>query len=162
VEKLFERWNKFLAEANISQMFHSALEKNLSKIKANGLQVGSATNLTLAGSWADEFYKTRPIYLSLKKGKFEGSPLLVNTRGLDLVADLPSLVDTGAYIEEDSMWWKEGEEPKYLLPFMEDGEIFIDEFLVPNSSIVAAAIKTTNTAVSLTDISPDRIRYINS
>ena len=134
-------------------MWHSTAPENIEIILSNGLQVGRESANTMAGAWADEFYGTRPIYLSAEKGKYEGTPLAVNTSGLGLVADLPTLVDTGAYQEEEGMYWDEGSEPQQMIDIVdEDGMVYFDELLSPGSAAAQAAIDLTGTAAVVQDI----------
>jgi hypothetical protein len=76
---------------------------------------------------------------------------------LNLVADLPSLVDYGANVEEELLWWEEGEEPPELEPYLNMGEIEIFD-LMNEPDVIKAAIRTTGTAAVLDDIPPDKIR----
>ena len=113
-------------------MWHSTAPENVEIILTKGLQTGRESANTMAGAWADEFYGTRPVYLSVDKGKYEGTPLAVNTSGLGLVADLPTLVDTGAYQEEEGMYWDEGAEPQQMSDLIdEDGMVYFDDLLSP-------------------------------
>ena len=100
-------------------MYHSTDPKNAAAIQQSGLEVGRESAHTTGGEWADEYYGTRPVYVSVQKGTYEGKPLAIDTSGLDMVADLPGLVDTGAYIEEEGVWWDEGSEPEDILNFAE-------------------------------------------
>ena len=139
-------------------MYHSTDPKNVGSIQQDGLLVGRESAQTLGGAWADEFYGTRPIYLSIEKGKYAGTPLAVETSGLALVADLPSLVDTGAYQEEEGMYWDEGSEPAQMIDIVdEDGMVYFDELLSPGSAAAEAAIEITGTAAVLENIPPNRI-----
>ena len=137
-------------------MWHSTNSKNVPSIQKDGLQVGRTSEHTQAGSWADAYYGTRPIYLSVEKGKYEGVPLAVNTSGLELVTDLPTLVDHGANVEEEILWWNEGEEPPDLEPYLENGEIQLFD-LLNDPEVIQAAIDTTGTAAALKNIPPENI-----
>ena len=142
-----------------SLMYHSTDPKNIDAIQQAGLQIGRESVHTTAGAWADEFYGTRPVYVSVQKGKYEGQPLAIDTSGLDLVADLPGLVDTGAYQEEEGMYWDEGAEPPEMLDFVDDGGmVYFDDLLSPGHPIAMAAIELTGTAAVLEDIPPERIQ----
>jgi len=149
-------------------MYHRTKVKNLKGIQKEGLKgMHTLNGLTEAGSWADKYYGKRPIYLSLDPERFEtdGDLLLqINVDGLDLVADLPSLVDHAANIDEDNdgIWWEEGQEPDSLVQFIhpETEDIHIDDFLNPNSPVAKAAIDLTQTAATLSDIKPSRISVL--
>ena len=146
---------RIIREGLISEqvMWHSTAPENVEAILSQGLQTGRESANTIAGAWADEFYGTRPIYLSVQKGKYEGQPLAVNVSGLGLVADLPTLVDTGAYQEEEGMYWDEGEEPAQMMDIVdEDGMVYFDELLSPGSAAAQAAIDVTGTAAVVQDI----------
>jgi hypothetical protein len=153
MKKLMTEWRKFLNERI---MYHSTSPENAKAILAQGLEVGRSSAHTQAGEWADEHYGTRPIYLSTKKGKYEGVPLAVNTAKVTLVADLPTLVDHGANVEEETLWWNEGEAPEALKPYLENGEIQIYD-LLKDSGVIQAAINTTGTAAALENIPPENI-----
>ena len=153
MKKLLTEWKKFLNERI---MYHSTSPENAEAILSQGLEVGRESSHTQAGAWADEHYGTRPIYLSAEKGKYEGVPLAVNTAKVTLVADLPTLVDHGANVEEEMLWWNEGEEPSELAPYLENGEIQIFD-LLNDSEVIQAAINTTGTAAALENISPENI-----
>ena len=142
-------------------MYHSTDSKNVSSIQQDGLAVGRESSHTLGGSWADSYYGTRPIYLSVEKGKYAGTPLAVDTFGIDLVADLPSLVDTGAYQEEEGMYWDEGSEPAQMIDIVdENGMVYFDDLLSPGSAASEAAIEITGTAAVLENIPSNRIQLI--
>ena len=153
MKKLLTEWKKFLNERI---MYHSTSPENAEAILSQGLEVGRESSHTQAGAWADEHYGTRPIYLSTEKGKYKGVPLAVNTAKVSLVADLPTLVDHGANVEEEMLWWNEGEEPAELAPYLEGGEIQIFD-LLNDSEVIQAAINTTGTAAALKNISPENI-----
>ena len=153
MKKLLTEWRKVLNERI---MYHSTSPENTEAILSQGLEVGRESSHTQAGAWADEHYGTRPIYLSTEKGKYEGVPLSVNTAKLTLVADLPTLVDHGANVEEEILWWNEGEEPEALEPYLDNGELQIFD-LLNDSEVIQAAINTTGTAAALESIPPENI-----
>ena len=154
MKKLLTEWRKFLNERI---MYHSTSPENAEAILSQGLKVGRESAHTKAGSWADEHYGTRPIYLSVEQGKYEGVPLAVNTAGMSLLADLPTLVDYGANVEEEILWWNEGEEPPELEPYLDNGEIQIFD-LLNDPEVIQAAINTTGTAAVLKDIPAENIK----
>ena len=140
--------------------YHRTLKQNAEKIKEQGLKVNQSSNLTTGGDWSFEHYGVKPVFISLEYDKFstEGDVVLtVDITGLDVVADLPSLVDHGAIVEEDHLWWEEGQEPKELEIFLEDGAVYIEDLLVPDSNVANAAISLTKTLAVLEDIEPNRI-----
>jgi hypothetical protein len=152
---LLENWREYIIQEGI--MYHSTDPSNIESIRQTGLETGRESTHTQAGSWADEYYGTRPVYLSRQEGKYEGESLAIDTSGLNLVADLPSLVDYGANVEEEALWWEEGEEPPELEPYLNMGEIEIFD-LLNEPDVIKAAIRTTGTAAVLDNIPPDKIR----
>ena len=152
---IFENWRKYVKQEGV--MYHSTDPSNIENIRQTGLETGRESAHTQAGSWADEHYGTRPIYLSRQEDKYEGASLVIDISDLNLVADLPSLVDYGANVEEELLWWAEGEEPPELEPYLNMGEIEIFD-LINEPDVIKAAIRTTGTAAVLDDISPERIR----
>ena len=153
MKKLLTEWRKFLNERI---MYHSTSPENVEAILSQGLEAGRESAHTQAGAWADEHYGTRPVYLSVEKGKYEGVPLAVNTAGMPLLADLPTLVDHGANVEEEVLWWNEGEAPEALEPYLDNGELQIFD-LLNDSEVIQAAINTTGTAAALKNIPPENI-----
>ena len=151
-----ENWRKYMKE---TVMYHSTSPENAETISSQGLKVGMKSAHTTAGEWADRFYGTRPVYMSVEKGKYEGQPMAVNISGLDLVADLPGLVDTGAYQGEEGMYWEEGEQPPIMDDYVdEDFMIYYEDLLTPDHPVAEAAIKLTGTAATLEDISAEKIK----
>jgi hypothetical protein len=140
-------------------MYHSTNPANVSSVQQVGLQVGRESAHTAAGSWADEYYGTRPIYVSVQKGKYAGQPLAIDTSGLGLVADLPGLIDTGAYQEEEGVYWDEGSEPPEVAGLVdEDGMLYFEDLLSPGHPAAQAAIEATGTAAILDNIPIERIQ----
>jgi hypothetical protein len=129
-------------------------------------------SLTIDISWTSPWYETGPVFVGFEdadyiKAAIEDDPnlvrLSVDIEGLDLVADLASLVDKGAYVEEGVLWWKLGREPALLLPFLdEDGAIEIEHLLDPTSDACKAAIAATRTAACLSSIDPERITIMDN
>jgi len=135
--------------------FHRTTLDRVPLIKQHGLQINSENNLTTAGEWAFEVYDCRPIFLSRKPDTNDyksHAPILleVDVTGLPLVADLPALVDLGAYYDIDDwcMWFDTGP------------ELSFDDLINPSSPVCLRAIRKTKTAACLTSIEPDRIRFL--
>ena len=135
--------------------FHRTTQDRLDSIMQNGLVVGSEPNLTEGGEWSFRVYGTAPIFLSQKPDTFyePHAPVLlaIDISAVHPVADLPSLVDQGAYYDIDDwcMWWKG-----------EDEEFSFDELLTPDSAACQMAISRTGTAASLENIPPSAIKVI--
>lgn len=167
---LFENWRQYLTE-NIGReiWYHLTTPNRAEIIEEEGLKINQEACLTTeTGKWANKYYETCPIYLSLEpyikreelpEWDLEDATLFeVDATGLILVADLQMLIDKGAYVDQDSeeLWWRENEEPEMLKGFLGDGAIEISRLLnVPE--IIDAAIQTTKTAAVMENIEPGRI-----
>lgn len=84
----------------------------------------------------------------------------VDLSNIPKVADVPSLVEYGAYIEpENKIIWFE-EVPETLLDFTdEDGSISFDELKnSQNQKLAKAATNLTQTVAVIEDVGKDRIK----
>ena len=165
---LFENWREYLNEGDNNLFYHSTPPWQAEAIEENGLKTSSGgLGFSIAGTWADEIYGNRPIYLSVEPGKgggreYEGTVFEVDTTGLQLYPDLPTLVDYGAYVEEEGVYWEPEAEPEEMSPFVDgDGMLYFEDLLAPGHPAANAVMAMTGTAVSLSDISPDRIKRIS-
>lgn len=146
------------------KMYHATTPANARDILVNGLEVdatGEAGYTQVHAQWADQLYGMRPVFLSVKKGKFAGIPLLVDTAGLSLVADLAAVADLGdepPSLDGDELIWWDGIGPEELSSIASDGAVNIENLLVPGSREAKLAIAVTGTAAALEDIPPDRIK----
>jgi len=170
VKLLFENWRQYLKE-NIGReiWYHLTTSDRAEIIGREGLKINQETCLTTkAGKWVYQFYGTCPIYLSLEpyikrkelpEWNLEDAVLFeVDVTGMSLTADLQSLIDKGAIVDQDleTLWWKEDEEPEILKYFLDDGAIEIFD-LLNDPEIINAAIQTTKTAAIRESIPPERI-----
>ncbi len=142
----------------MSSMVHVTPCSRVGDILVGGLLPGQDAVLTEGGHWAREWYGDSPVYLAVPGSPYvdavlaecPGSVVLdVDVEGLDLVADLPSLVDIGARIDGDLLWWEAGREPDALAPYLDDGEVAIEDMLDPSSEACRAAILATGSAASV-------------
>ncbi len=140
-------------------VYHATHLSRLKNILQNGLTINSDDNLVAEDSWADQFYGCRPIYVSLAPNQWSGLQLLIKIPGKDLYPNLPSLIDTGAYWNNDELFWEEGMEPSHLKQYLEDGSLSINK-LLQDDKIGFAAILTTRTAAILHDIDPNDIQLL--
>ena len=145
-------------------LYHTTHKSLVDQILLDGLKPGMPSHFTTGGEWADEFYGARPIYLSFSPGQFRGPDSLILEVSIginELVADLPSLVDTGAVLSEQAdgtvLHWEDGMEPLQLSNCLTDGEILLDDLLSPGTYQVRAAIESTRSAVCLKRIPPHLI-----
>lgn len=146
------------------KMYHATSPTNARDILTNGLEVdaaGEAGYTQVYAQWADQLYGMRPVFLSIKKGKFAGIPLLVDTTGIPLVADLAAIADLGdepPSMEDGELIWWDGMGPPELSSISSDGAVGIESLLIPGSKEAKLAIRVTGTAAVLEDIPPDRIK----
>jgi len=165
---LLENWREYLNETDQSVMYHSTSPDNVEKVLTSGLQVGAGKTVHTGqhAQWADDIYGTRPVFLSVEKGKYEGVPLEVDVSGLALVADLASVADLGmmppsmdfSFREGQFLQWDDGEGPPELSAISKDGAVAIDPMLKPGSEAAMVAIKATGTAAVLEEIPPEKIK----
>lgn len=154
-------------QVSTETMFHSTNKHNLDKIKQEGLKINSDHGYSIGSrSILVSIYGVVPVFLSFEPYKYNGKDAIVfsvNVSGINLVADIPSLYDLGAQYSENEqgMWFEAGKEPKFLAPYLNDGEVLFDDLLNSNSLVCAAAIKDTQTAASMEDISKNRLRVQN-
>jgi hypothetical protein len=158
---------------NEKYMFHVTNETNKIKILKEGLKINMPYNMTIGGYWATKIYKVNPIFLSLDPLKTEKQNLLsdddnvifrVDVTDLELVADLPALIDFGAYRDDfdEYLYWMD-DTPELLKPF-DDGEygINLDDLTNPDHLATDACIKLTKSAASLNNIPLNRIKLLSS
>lgn len=151
---------KLMEMLSYNIMYHRTSSDKIDIILKEGLKINSEINLTEGGIWAQEIYGCNPVYLSLEKNSIyasEASILLeVNVTNLDLVADFPSLVDTGAYydIDEYLFWWKRNTPPN--LP----DEISFNDLLNSNNYLTEEVIQLTKSAACLENIAPHLIKLL--
>ncbi len=142
-----------LTENKSTLWYHRTTPDRLNEIKKNGLKINSKNGLTVAGEWSFEYYKCRPIFLSQNPDNFnedDAAPVLigVNIEGLPLVADLPSLVDFGANIDEDEIWFED-----------RDRTLSYKKLVKSGSADARYAIKLTKSAACLIDIPTNRLQF---
>lgn len=135
-------------------VYHSTDPKFVDIILREGLKIGRSMNYTKSGVWAQEFYGTNPIYVSLIPDKYEGVVFEVDVTGYRLYADLPSLVDMGAYIEEDGTIWWEVSPPGF-------DEEYTMEDILEDVRLSEKCINLTDTAAILENIPVDRLKLVN-
>lgn len=163
---LIESWNNYLKEnINTNIWYHTTTRENLQSILKNGLKINSAANYSIGSlDYMKDVYGMVPIFVAKSPEPYDndldGIVLAVNISGLKLVSDIPTLLSHyGAYLDENGIWFEEGD-PK--APSWTQGEdlIFFDDLLNPDSVYCSDSIATTGTAAIMQDISPDRIKII--
>jgi hypothetical protein len=139
-----------------SRWFHRTTADRVKSITTQGLVINSNQNLTLDGDWSFIIYGCRPIFVSQQPDTSykTDAPCLfeVNADDLPLVADLPRLVDLGAYydIDDYAMWFKKGP------------ELYFDDLLNPYNPVCIYAIQKTQSAVCLTSIPSHKLRLCST
>lgn len=159
-----KNYNTFL---NKKIMYHVTNKKNIDSILNKGLLINQDYYMTEGGTWSTEVYGCNPIFLSKYPDKTNNQDLLtaddvifeVDVTDLDLIADLPSLIDHGAYISDDCLYWMEGEEPEELIDFLdEDGQLYFEDLLNPDSILITEVINLTGSAAYNKNIDKKRIK----
>lgn len=157
-------------ESNSNIMYHVTKNENVENILKNGLLINQPYAMTEGGYWATEIYGVNPIFLSIKSTETNTQKLLfdefdtvleVNVDGLELVADLPSLIDQGSQWENDVLYWSEGDEPEEIIDYLEEGEIEIEALVDPYFYGIDDFIELTGSAAVLQNIEPSRISIVN-
>lgn len=146
------------------EFYHVTRRDRLAAVLEEGLRLGSERHLTVAGTWANEVYGEQPVFLSRQPwlaAVGDNVLLAVDAAGLVLVADLPSLVDAGAYLDEDGqgLWWEEGTTPDELIPFEEPTSAVVS-YAALLGEAAPQAIAVTGSAACLASIAPERIRVV--
>jgi len=155
--------------------YHQTNEKNIPSIMERGLLINQDNCMTEGGYWSFDYYGCRPLFVSFDRefiypedyiGESEDDKLVsleVDITGMELLPDLPSLIDEGGIIDSHNhvIWWKEGEEPESLLGYInDDGEINIHDLLIPNSEVGMAVMSLTKTAIIKENITVDKIKVV--
>ena len=109
IDLLNETHNSF-----VKYGFHYTSRENYNKIKNEGLKINKPMHLTTRDNqWMMNAYNMIPVFLSLVPlPRYEYAIkdwvlLKVDVNGLNIAADIGTLIDFGAYIEEDGFWFKQ-------------------------------------------------------
>lgn len=139
--------------------YHITNKNNIERILKEGLLINQKPQFSQASSsWMKEAYNgIIPIFLTkdpenylIDNEKFVS--LKVNCRNLNLCVDIPSLIDFGAYIDEDCLYWEKDNPISHF-----DEEIFFEDLIEPFGDYFEKCLNLTKTAACLTNITPDRI-----
>jgi hypothetical protein len=145
--------------------YHTTNKERINSILKNGLKVNSLANYSMASlDYMKDIYGVIPVFVAKSPNPYDNDSdsivLSVDVSGLDLVSDIPTLASHyGAYIDEDGIWFEEGDS---RVPSWSAGEdiVFYDDLLNAKSSYCQDSIQTTGTAAIMSDISPDRIKVL--
>jgi hypothetical protein len=148
--------------------YHITQKDRLPSILETGLLLNSENNLTYPeGEWAFKIYGCRPIYVSLKKPfiskknrSSEDVLLKIDITGIDLVADLQSMVSDGYYWDSDSNYIRVNEDTGSPHSDEGIGRVAFESLLNPYSWDCEAAIEHTGTAAILENIPLQKIKII--
>jgi len=154
IDLLNETSNNF-----IKYGFHYTNRDNYNKIKNEGLKINQSMHLTARdNNWMRNVYDMIPIFLSIVPlAQYEYAIndwvlLKVDAQGLNIAADIGTLIDYGAYIEEDGFWFKQK-------PFWLNATEFQYEELHGSDNFnLQRVIKQTRTFAVLENIAPNRIQ----
>lgn len=152
---------------------HYTHPDNVDSILRNGLTVDNATGAGRGLEWVLAYYETNPVYLTLGHSEFieayletewaDYSCFEVDTAGVPLVADIPSLIDKGAKHDSGWLFVKKRAALEPLLPFADcHGSLEIEHLLEPETHACSAAIAITRTAACLSPIEPHRLNLRTS
>lgn len=155
-------------------MYHLTLRRSLSAILHEGLVGGRPALFSGDATPAElvRIYGMTPVFLSntpwMETGNYDllleyGGPadfalLEIDVAGLPLVADVMSLIDHGAHLAQDHLWFEEHDTP--LTPF-EVNEAIPFILLTRPGPAAAAAIAWSGAAACLAPIEPARIRQVS-
>lgn len=154
-------------------MYHLTLRRSLPAILREGLVGGRPTLFADQTTPAEllRIYGAIPVFLSrtpwMEHRNYDllaeyGNPadfalFEVDVTGLVLVADIMSLVDLGAQLGEDHLWFEERDTP--LAPFEVKEAIPLTPLVHPGP-VARAAIAWSGAAACLTVIAPERLRLL--
>lgn len=158
-----------IERSSIVKGYHLTEHNRVDKILTEGLKINSTRNLTMGGEWATMVYGGQPIYFSTMpihdKYDWSGAILEVDVVGFNILPDLPSLIDHGAYTSDEhggiGLYWKYGQEPTALIShFLEENELemFTEEDYLYDEAIINEFISITKTFTVTTNISPRNIK----
>lgn len=166
LESFREYAQELLKEKDLSSnkiMYHWTRKSNLESIQKNGLKINQPSEYLIAREEMQKIYDCIPICLSTNKSDFyggEGFVLLeINVAGINLLPDIFSMIDKGAYIEEDHLWFERV--PKALKSVdWYDGTFYYND-LFSEQHLIEASIKLTETVCITENIEPSRINVYN-
>ena len=146
------------------KVYHTTTKGRLDSILTQGLRVNSEKGFSTASlNWMKGAYGMIPIFVSLEPGKYkeetDGVILEIDTSGLELVADIPGLSDIGAYIEDEYIWFEEGDEP-FEMNEEDEGQIYFRDLINPDNEYCQKSIEETETAAIMENIPPTKIKVV--
>lgn len=158
------------AENNFIEFgYHYTTKDRLPSIIKDGLRVNQPIQYTIGDNeWVHRAYGMSPIFMGITPQKEYGprTPhgsksvdwvlLKVNVSGMNIAADLGTLIDHGAYIEEEGFWFEKN--PSWLNEY--EYEFTYDELQGSENLDLQRVIRATQTFVVLENIPPDKIKVV--
>jgi hypothetical protein len=142
--------------------YHFTVKDRLESILQEGLKINQPKHHILTDTgWATKAYGMVPIFMSTSPIRSYQKPgeewvlLKVNVKGLDIAADLGTLIDFDAHLTDTGFEFKN----KYF--WLNGTKFTYDELQGSNQLDLKRVINQTRTFVVLQDISPDRIKVID-
>ena len=145
-------------------VYHYTKRKSLDSIRRKGLLVGQKANYT-SNFFVDNLkiaYGMVPIFCFTNKQNttynLDGDSVLlgIDEKNLKIGADIGSLVDHGAYLEDNGFWFSKDIFEDF---YDEKGELSYD-LLINSSLFIKKAVQMTGTLVILENITPDKIHIL--
>lgn len=142
-------------------VYHYTKKNKLESVLRNGLMINQRPVYT-SDFFVDNLltaYGMAPIFCFTNKNNkaynLDGDSVLLgfDEKKFTIGADIGTLVDFGAYLEDSGFWFKGDEFQDF---YNENGELSY-ELLTDNSSFIKEAVKKTGTLVILENIPPNMI-----
>ena len=151
-----------------SVVYHNTSVSNLESILENGLLINKDYNKSQKSQdFIKDIYGLNPIFVSLDPNKFKEEndvTLKINTSGIDLVADIPSLyVEAGGYYNNEMRWMYFEDSPESLKQYLkEDNVALYEDLLFPHDPLTNECIKLTRSAAVMENIKPEYIEKLDN
>ncbi|MDO8660419.1 MAG: hypothetical protein Q7K43_00880 [Candidatus Woesearchaeota archaeon] len=156
-------------QASNLPLYHLTSRRNVEQILKTGLKINSENALTTQAfePWMRTMYKSvKPIFLMtdtqvlMKKYNYDRKfDVILRIDGpINIVADIPSLMDYGAHVEEHSIWFEDA--PAELQEYLQGEEIYFDE-LFEDDGIIKACMKITKSCACVNDIPAQYVRVLH-
>jgi hypothetical protein len=149
-----------VAELEDGIWYHTTSKYNAENILKEGLKINQKPTYSQASlSYMKDAYGVVPIFLAKSPEPYDddsdGVVLAVDVAGLKLAADIPTLASHfGAYLDEDGVYFEEGED-RVPSEFAEEEHISFDDLV--DGWATPIAIESTGTAAVLKNIPSDRV-----
>lgn len=156
--------------ANDTVWYHTTEAARVDTILREGLLPGKPLWFTTKGAAGHDFYNSPVLYFSRERGLYhadDSAILQVSLRGIDVVADIPSLVDFGAYVGtpgddfEVVYWMHDDVVPPRLRGFVDPDDLLLSrDDLEYDDGCIFACSYVTGTIATHKSIPPDRITVV--